>query len=87
MSDHLEANRELITAWMEKKRAEVPIPFYGSVDVRGTLDGRLPWLMPTTSLPDSTTSPTTGSCLQSLRLMGTHIKRNYGDCSVGSSLS
>ena len=30
----LEANREVITAWMKKKRSEVPIPIYGSVDVR-----------------------------------------------------
>ena len=30
----LEENREAITAWMKKKRSEVPIPIYGSVDVR-----------------------------------------------------
>ena len=30
----LEDKREEITAWMKQKRAEVPIPIYGSVDVR-----------------------------------------------------
>ena len=30
----IEAKRQEITAWMEKKRSEVPIPIYGSVDVR-----------------------------------------------------
>lgn len=32
--DALEENREAIKAWMKKKRSEVPIPIYGSVDVR-----------------------------------------------------
>ena len=30
----LEDKRKEITAWMKQKRAEVPIPIYGSVDVR-----------------------------------------------------
>jgi glutamate--cysteine ligase len=30
----LEQHRETITAWMKQKRSEVPIPIYGSVDVR-----------------------------------------------------
>ena len=34
LSAHLEENRELITNWMTKKRSEVPIPIYGSVDIR-----------------------------------------------------
>ena len=34
LSAHLEENRELITNWMSKKRSEVPIPIYGSVDIR-----------------------------------------------------
>ena len=33
-SQLLEDKREEITAWMKQKRAEVPIPIYGSVDVR-----------------------------------------------------
>lgn len=33
-NQRLENKREEITAWMAKKRAEVPIPIYGSVDVR-----------------------------------------------------
>ncbi|MBT5184527.1 MAG: hypothetical protein HOM47_05085, partial [Euryarchaeota archaeon] len=34
LTKHLEANRELITEWMAKKRSQVPIPIYGSVDIR-----------------------------------------------------
>ena len=33
-SQLLEDKREEITAWMRTKRSEVPIPIYGSVDVR-----------------------------------------------------
>lgn len=34
LSNRLEDNREKISSWMMKKRAEVPIPIYGSVDIR-----------------------------------------------------
>ena len=34
LSDKLEEKREEITRWMQKKREEVPIPIYGSVDIR-----------------------------------------------------
>ena len=35
LTQKLEDNRELISEWMAKKRSEVPIPIYGSVDIRG----------------------------------------------------
>ena len=34
LTDKLEANRDKISEWMAKKRSEVPIPIYGSVDIR-----------------------------------------------------
>jgi glutamate--cysteine ligase len=34
LTKHLEENRALITKWMAEKRSEVPIPIYGSVDIR-----------------------------------------------------
>lgn len=34
LTQKLEQNRELISEWMAKKRSEVPIPIYGSVDIR-----------------------------------------------------
>lgn len=34
ISQRLEDNREKIKSWMMKKRSEVPIPIYGSVDIR-----------------------------------------------------
>ena len=34
LTQKLEENRELISDWMANKRSEVPIPIYGSVDIR-----------------------------------------------------
>lgn len=34
LAQRLEDNRELITNWMAEKRSQVPIPIYGSVDIR-----------------------------------------------------
>lgn len=34
LAQRLEDNRERITEWMRQKRSEVPIPIYGSVDIR-----------------------------------------------------
>ena len=34
LAQRLEDNRERITEWMKLKRSEVPIPIYGSVDIR-----------------------------------------------------
>ena len=34
LTKSLEENRDLISEWMVKKRGEVPIPIYGSVDIR-----------------------------------------------------
>ena len=33
-TERLESMRDEITAWMKQKRSEVPIPVYGSVDIR-----------------------------------------------------
>ena len=34
LNDLLESKRQEITQWMNVKRSEIPIPIYGSVDVR-----------------------------------------------------
>ncbi len=34
LTERLESNRQLISQWMNTKRSEVPIPIYGSVDIR-----------------------------------------------------
>ena len=34
LTQRLEDNREKIRLWMEKKRSKIPIPIYGSVDIR-----------------------------------------------------
>mgnify|MGYP001079154917 CR=1 FL=1 len=34
LTELLESKREVITNWMEEKRKAVPIPIYGSVDIR-----------------------------------------------------
>ena len=79
MSDHLEANRELITAWMEKKRSEVPIPFYGSVDVRDA--GWKIAVVDANHFPAGFNNIADQDLPSISQLMGTHIKRNYGECS------
>jgi glutamate--cysteine ligase len=79
MSDHLEANREMITAWMEKKRAEVPIPFYGSVDVRDA--GWKIAVVDANHFPAGFNNIADQDLPSISQLMGNHIKRNYGECS------
>ena len=74
MSDHLEANRELITAWMEKKRSEVPIPFYGSVDVRDA--GWKIAVVDANHFPAGFNNIADQDLPSISQLMGTHIKRN-----------
>ncbi len=74
----LESKREEITAWMSQKRSEVPIPIYGSVDIRdagwkiSVVDANhFPAGFNNVSNEDK---PALGALLQ------THILREYIDC-------
>ena len=74
----LEANRQRISEWMDRKRAEVPIPFYGSVDVRDA-----EWkiaVVDANHFPAGFNNIAPQDMDEISTLMGTHIKRNYGDC-------
>ena len=78
LTDLLENNRQKITEWMDSKRKEVPIPIYGSVDIRdagwkiGVVDANhFPAGFNNVSEEDK---PTLAQLLQN------HISREYEDC-------
>lgn len=78
LSAHLEAHRDTISQWMNQKRAEVPIPFYGSVDVRDA-DWKIA-VVDANHFPAGFNNIAEQDMDDISALMGTHIKRNYGDC-------
>ena len=78
LTELLESKREEITAWMEAKRMDVPIPIYGSVDIRdagwkiGVVDANhFPAGFNNVSEEDK---PTLAELLQN------HINREYNNC-------
>jgi glutamate--cysteine ligase len=78
LSEHLEQHRDQISEWMTKKRAEVPIPFYGSVDVRDA--GWKIAVVDANHFPAGFNNIAEQDMAEVSRLMDAHIKRNYGDC-------
>ena len=80
----LEDKRKEITAWMKQKRAEVPIPIYGSVDVRDA--GWKIGVVDANHFPlDSTTSPKRTSknsptCSKTMSIVP--IRRAHGFTSI-----
>ncbi len=74
----LESKRAEITAWMSQKRSEVPIPIYGSVDIRDA--GWKISVVDANHFPagfnniSSEDKPSLGTLLR------THIQREYTDC-------
>jgi glutamate--cysteine ligase len=78
LTPKLEANRQRISEWMDLKRSEVPIPFYGSVDVRDA-----EWkiaVVDANHFPAGFNNIAPQDMDEISNLMGSHIKRNYGDC-------
>lgn len=78
LSELLESKREEITAWMAKKRAEVPIPIYGSVDIRDA--GWKCAVVDANHFPAgfNNTSPEDEPHLAAL--LKNHINRKHDDC-------
>ena len=74
----LESKRAEITAWMSQKRSEVPIPIYGSVDIRDA--GWKISVVDANHFPAgfNNISPEDKPSLASL--LKTHIQREYKDC-------
>jgi len=78
LSAHLESKRDEISQWMDKKRSEVPIPFYGSVDVRDA--GWKIAVVDANHFPAGFNNIDEQDMSAISALMGTHIERNYGIC-------
>ena len=79
LSESLESKRDVITKWMEEKRGQVPIPFYGSVDVRDA--GWKIAVVDANHFPAGFNNIDEQDLPTISKLMGDHISRNYGECS------
>ena len=79
LSERLESKRDVITKWMEEKRGQVPIPFYGSVDVRDA--GWKIAVVDANHFPAGFNNIDEQDLPTISKLMGDHISRNYGECS------
>ncbi len=80
LTQKLEDNRELISDWMAKKRSEVPIPIYGSVDIRDA--GWKVAVVDANHFPAgfNNTSPEDEPHLAAL--LRNHIKRKHEGCTL-----
>ena len=78
LAQRLEDNRDRISEWMAKKRSEVPIPIYGSVDIRDA--GWKVAVVDANHFPAgfNNTSPEDEPHLSAL--LRNHINRKHGDC-------
>ena len=74
----LESKREELTAWMSKKRKEVPIPIYGSVDIRDA--GWKISVVDANHFPAGFNNVSTEDKPSIGALLKTHILREYTDC-------
>lgn len=79
LSERLESKRDVITKWMDEKRGQVPIPFYGSVDVRDA--GWKIAVVDANHFPAGFNNIDEQDLPPISKLMGDHISRNYGECS------
>lgn len=79
LSERLESKRDVITKWMDEKRGQVPIPFYGSVDVRDA--GWKIAVVDANHFPAGFNNIDEQDLPTISKLMGDHISRNYGECS------
>ena len=78
LADHLESKRMEISQWMHEKRGQVPIPFYGSVDVRDA--GWKIAVVDANHFPAGFNNIAEQDLPEISALMHAHIERNYGNC-------
>ena len=78
LADHLESKRMEISQWMHEKRGQVPIPFYGSVDVRDA--GWKIAVVDANHFPAGFNNIAEQDLSEISALMHAHIERNYGNC-------
>ena len=75
----LESKRSEITAWMTKKRSEVPIPIYGSVDIRDA--GWKVGVVDANHFPAGFNNIAVEEKPAMAQLLKTHIEREFSECS------
>lgn len=75
----LEHHRDAIRAWMKIKRQEVPIPIYGSVDVRDA--GWKVGVVDANHFPAGFNNVSKTELVELAKLFHDHVKRNHPDCS------
>ena len=78
LSSVLESKRDEITAWMAKKRGEVPIPIYGSVDIRDA--GWKVGVVDANHFPAGFNNISEDDFSQLSKLFKTHILRTKPNC-------
>lgn len=77
-SQLLEDKREEITAWMRAKRSEVPIPIYGSVDVRDA--GWKIGVVDANHFPAGFNNVSKENLQELSNLFKDHVKRSHPNC-------
>ena len=78
-TERLESMRDEITAWMKQKRSEVPIPVYGSVDVRDA--GWKIGVVDANHFPAGFNNVSKENLAELSTLFKDHINRTHPDCS------
>ncbi len=79
LTDMLESKRQEITDWMNKKRQQVPIPIYGSVDIRDA--GWKIGVVDANHFPAGFNNVSNDDKPALAELLSKHIHREYSDCS------
>ena len=74
----LEQKREQITEWMSKKRSEIPIPIYGSVDIRDA--GWKIAVVDANHFPAGFNNISEEDKPPLAQLLRNHINREYNNC-------
>jgi glutamate--cysteine ligase len=78
LTELLESKREVITNWMEEKRKAVPIPIYGSVDIRDA--GWKIGVVDANHFPAGFNNVSEDDKPALALLLHNHIAREYNDC-------
>ncbi len=79
LTDMLESKRQEITDWMNTKRQQVPIPIYGSVDIRDA--GWKIGVVDANHFPAGFNNVSNDDKPALAELLSKHIHREYSDCS------
>ncbi len=79
LTEMLESKRQEITDWMNKKRLQVPIPIYGSVDIRDA--GWKIGVVDANHFPAGFNNVSNDDKPALAELLSKHIHREYSDCS------